>query len=77
MSGDGPGRPDVGALSLCLAAQCQAEVPPGRNWCARHYALIPAKLKARLWHATGGEHARLLSEARDAVETAEFGGRLL
>jgi len=61
----------------CLAVGCVADVPEGRDWCGPHWRLIPKRLQTRLYHARGPERRRLFDEARQAVEQAEFGGRLL
>ena len=65
-------------LATCIAVGCDQEIPSNRDWCARHYALIPEKLKPPIWHAKSErEKALALLDAKAAVEKIEFGDRLL
>jgi len=62
---------------VCPAFGCEAPVPKGK-WCGRHWRMIPRRLQLRIYHAkTPEQRAGAIAEARDAVERAEFGGRLL
>ncbi len=65
-------------VSICMAVGCGEEVPDTRDWCSRHYAMIPDKLKAPIWHAkTERQKAEALAAAKSALEKREFGERLL
>ncbi len=62
----------------CHAIGCATPIPAGRDWCSFHWRMIPRRLQARIYHAkTAEEKQAAQAAARQAVECAEFGERLL
>jgi hypothetical protein len=73
-----PREQTVPAINICVAMGCSEEIPATRDWCSRHYGMIPQALKAPIWHARNEhEKADALAKAKAAVEQREFGERLL
>lgn len=65
-------------LGRCAAVCCAVEIPQGRDWCSHHFALIPSRQRAALYHAkTEAQKERALQDAKNALEILEFGKRLL
>lgn len=71
----------------CHATRCDAEVPPAMLMCKRHWFMVPKPLRQEVWRLyrkgqevdknPSREYLAAADAAIQAVETAEFGGRLL
>ena len=69
-----PGLPPPAAAHHCHADGCDVAVPPKLLMCGRHWRLVPARLKARVWatYVPGQERrkdptAEYLEAARAAI----------
>lgn len=71
----------------CHAVGCTLEVPPSLMMCKRHWFMVPKPLRKAVWHHyrsgqevrkdPSPEYLEAAKAAIKAVETAEFGRRLL
>lgn len=60
----------------CPVAGCKANIPRSFAMCSRHWYLVPANLRGRIWQLfrkepRSEEHLRALDEARQIVEGRE------